>query len=163
MGFYTPDSYRVRDSIGYLVRRAANLLTQCGTGAFAEHELTFVQWLVLMYLRDGIAKTAAEISREMCHDSGALTRVLDQLDQRGLIARNRSVEDRRVVELALTDSGHTAIRSLSPLIVNMLNDALSGFDADEVVLLTILLKKLIAGLGAPVSASECAAPLETKL
>jgi DNA-binding MarR family transcriptional regulator len=141
--FYTSETYGVRDSIGYLVRRASSLLTGHVEDAFAEHDITFAQWLVMMYLRDGLATTAAEIARGMCHDSGALTRVVDQLAGRGLIERHRSIEDRRIVELKLTDAGIATVNGLVPTVVGLLNAALSDFTTEEAATLTRLLTKLV--------------------
>lgn len=157
MSHYSAATYRARSSIGYLVRRAGNLMVSRIEAKFASHEITFVQWLVLMYLRDGLAMTAAEICREMCHDSGALTRVIDQLSDRGLIERRRSTEDRRVVELFLTDAGRRTVESLIPLVVDNLNLVLEGFSATEVETLTRLLTKLVAAIQA--LPKTCALPL----
>ena len=66
--FYTAKTYTARDSVGYLVRRAGNLMTTRVEAVFADYEITFAQWLVMMKLRDGIATTAAEIARDMCHE-----------------------------------------------------------------------------------------------
>jgi DNA-binding MarR family transcriptional regulator len=142
--FYCAETYKAQTSIGYLVRRAGTLMTARVEAAFAEHEITFAQWLVLMNLRDGLATTAAEIARDMCHDSGALTRVIDQLLQRGLVTRTRSLADRRTLELTLTEAGLHMVNSLVPLVVGMLNTALAGFTPDEAETLTRLLTKLVA-------------------
>jgi DNA-binding MarR family transcriptional regulator len=146
--FYDAKTYKARDSVGYLVRRAGNLMTTRVEAVFADHEITFAQWLVLMKLRDGLATTAAEIARDMCHDSGALTRVIDQLAQRGLIERTRGQEDRRTIALALTKEGLRTVNALVPTVVDLLNMALVDFTDDEVSTLTRLLNKLIDGVTA---------------
>jgi DNA-binding MarR family transcriptional regulator len=146
--FYNPKTYRARDSIGYLVRRAGNLMTTRVEEVFSEHEITFAQWMVLMRLRDGLATTAAELARDMCHDSGALTRIIDQLAQRGLIERQRGREDRRTIALSLTERGLETVNGLVPTVVGLLNLALAGFTHDESVELTRLLNKLIDGVNA---------------
>jgi DNA-binding MarR family transcriptional regulator len=130
------------------VRRAGNLMTTRVEAAFADNEITFAQWLVLMKLRDGLATTAAEIARDMCHDSGALTRVIDQLAQRGLIERTRGQEDRRTIALALTKEGLRTVNALVPTVVSLLNMALADFTHDEVATLTRFLNKLIDGIDA---------------
>jgi DNA-binding MarR family transcriptional regulator len=161
LSFYSPETYKSRDSIGYLVRRAGNLMTTRVEEAFSHNEITFAQWLVLMKLRDGLAKTAAEIARDMCHDSGALTRVIDQLQQRGFVERQRSLTDRRAVELKLTDAGLKTVNALVPTVVGLLNMALADFTHDEASTLTRLLSKLIDGVGnVPVAK---AAHLESQL
>jgi DNA-binding MarR family transcriptional regulator len=146
--FYNPKTYTARDSVGYLVRRAGNLMTTRVEAAFADNEITFAQWLVLMKLRDGMATTAAEIARDMCHDSGALTRVIDQLSQRGLIERTRGQEDRRTISLSLTEDGLRTVNALVPTVVGLLNMALVDFTHDEASTLTRLLNKLIDGVNA---------------
>jgi DNA-binding MarR family transcriptional regulator len=146
--FYTPETYTVRGSVGYLIRRARNLMTVRVETAFNKHEVTFVQWIILMQLRDGLASTSAEIARDMCHDSGALTRVIDQLEQRGLIARRRSQLDRRTIELMLTDAGLATVNALVPMVVGLLNDALADFTQDEAQTFTRLLNKFIDGITA---------------
>jgi DNA-binding MarR family transcriptional regulator len=65
----------------------------------AEQGFTFTQWVVMMHLRDGLALNARELCVQLRHDSGAVTRVLDQLEARGLVQRERSLEDRREVKL----------------------------------------------------------------
>ena len=57
----------------------------------------------LFLILQGRATTLAELSRELQIDAGALTRTLDRLEAKGLCRRERSTEDRRVVNLALTD------------------------------------------------------------
>ncbi len=71
-------------------------------GLFAEQGCTLQQWVVLMHLRDGLAITVADLCRDLHHNSGAMTRLIDQLESRNLIERRRNSEDRRVIELSLT-------------------------------------------------------------
>ena len=63
-----------------------------------------------MALREWGHSTSAELARDICHDAGSLTRILDELEQRDLIARARSETDRRVVSLSMTPSGIDAGR-----------------------------------------------------
>lgn len=146
--FYSPETYTVRGSIGYLIRRARNLMTIRVEREFETRQVTFVQWIVLMHLRDGLANTAAELSRDMCHDSGALARVVDQLEQRGLIERQRARDDRRVVELKLTPAGLATVNTLVPTVVGLLNGALAGFTDEEARTFTRLLSKFIDNVSA---------------
>jgi len=129
--FYRPSSYRARDSVGYLVRRLYSILSSRIESQFADQGLTLMQWIVLLYLRDGLALTASDIAREFRHDSGALTRVIDHLEQRGFLTRERSARDRRVVELHLTQDGRKIIDKLLPRVVGELNDALAPLSRDE--------------------------------
>lgn len=157
---YSAPTYRAGQSIGYLVRRASNLMTSKVEAAFANHEITFSQWLILMQLRDGLNNTAAEICRDIGHDSGALTRAIDQLELQSLLNRRRSCKDRRVVELSLTPKGRQVVDSLVPLVVDRLNCATAAFSPAEMATLVSLLTSLVTQIQSP-SAAGVAASLET--
>ena len=144
---YSADSFRLQDSIGYLIKRTKRLMHERIEAVFASQGITFQQWVVLMYLRDGLATTTVGLCQELRHDSGAMTRLIDQLDERGFIERRRQEADRRVVDLALTNAGRKMVESLIPLAVDTLNTALAGFTKAEVHQLQALLRKLIARVG----------------
>lgn len=143
---YRTSNYRAADSVGHLVRRAYTIMLGRMEAAFAGHDFTLMQWIVLIYLRDGIASTASEIAREFEHDSGALTRLIDRLEQRGLLIRRRSERDRRVIELELTPKGRRTIEELLPLVVGQMNDALAPFTREEFEQFRTLLSRLVEHL-----------------
>ena len=76
------------------------------------------------------------------HNSGALTRVIDQLEERGLLTRIRRDRERRKVELELTATGREVINGLIPLVVEKLNLVLADFSSAEVTECLRLLTKL---------------------
>jgi DNA-binding MarR family transcriptional regulator len=141
--YYRAATYRARDSMGYLLRRVYSIMHERVEAAFAAHDLTLMQWIILIHLRDGLARTASDIAREFRHDSGALTRVIDRLERRDLVARRRSRQDRRVVELELTPAGHRMIESLLPAMVGQMNQALAPFDRGEIDQMRGLLQRMI--------------------
>jgi DNA-binding MarR family transcriptional regulator len=132
--------------VGYLLKRAHALLIDQLGAAVAGGEITATQWVVLMYLRDGLAINASDLCSQLRHDSGALTRVIDQLEARGLVQRERSRADRREVQLRLTDAGIQTVASLLPKVIDKLNFALRDFSRAEASELNRLLTKLISSL-----------------
>jgi DNA-binding MarR family transcriptional regulator len=143
---YRAATYQARDSMGYLLRRVYTIMHERMEAAFAGHDFTLMQWIVLMYVRDGLACTASDIAREFRHDSGALTRVIDQLERRGLLSRRRSTSDRRVVELALTARGGRTIEKLLPVVVDQMNSALAPFTRAEFEQMRELMERLVTHL-----------------
>lgn len=69
------------------------------------HDLTAMQWQPLYMIAIGRANTAADLARQMQVDTGAVTRMLDRLQAKALVRRERSTADRRIVYLELTDTG----------------------------------------------------------
>ncbi|MET0533186.1 MAG: MarR family transcriptional regulator [Steroidobacter sp.] len=143
---YRPESFQARDSIGYLIKRSQRLLQECIEHSFENKGCTLQQWVVLMHVRDGLAITVADLCRELHHDSGAMTRLIDQLEERKLIERRRNPQDRRVIELSLTKSGQEFVESLIVIVTEALNTALEDFSRDEVKLMQSLLRKFIGRL-----------------
>ena len=153
---YQVSTYRAQSSIGYLVKRAHSLMLDTMEPIFEAHGFSFVQYVILSWLRDGIAVNPKDICAQYRHDSGALTRVIDQLAERGLLERVRRDRDRRKVELQLTPAGRDAIESLVPLLVDKLNLALGDFSETEVQELLRLLIKLNTSLQAGVEPADAA-------
>lgn len=140
---YDSKTFTTAASIGYLLRLAHTLTVECASDAFTDRDISFMQWIVLMKLREGAAMTASDLCRDMRHDTGALTRLLDQLEERGYIVRERSKEDRRVVQLQLTPAGRKQAVDLIPFAVERLNIAVGDFSKAEFNEFARLLNKLI--------------------
>src|ERR1700676_477481 len=153
---YKIETYRAQDSVGYLVKRSHSLMVDAMEPVFEARGFTFLQYVILSCLRDGIAVNPKDICIQFRHDSGALTRVIDQLAERGLLERVRRDRDRRKVELQLTPAGRATIEGLVPLIVEKLNLTLDDFSGEEVHELQRLLVKLNSRLLAAVEPVKAA-------
>ncbi len=139
---YKLAGYRAQSSIGYILKRAHSLMMDVMEPELEARGYSFVQYVIMAWLRDGIAVNPKDFCMHFRHDSGALTRVIDQLAARGLVERSRGERDRRTVELQLTPAGREAVEGLLPLIIDKLNMALADFSAAEVKELLRLLLKL---------------------
>jgi DNA-binding MarR family transcriptional regulator len=140
--FYRTSHYNMKNSVGYLVRRMSNLMLPQLEELFEDASLTFSQWTVLMALREWGHSTSAELARDICHDAGSLTRILDELEQRDLIARVRSETDRRVVALSMTPQGLSLVETVLPRVVAHWNELLGDFSHLEIKQLIKLLTRL---------------------
>jgi DNA-binding MarR family transcriptional regulator len=129
---YQVSTYRTQKSIGYLIKRAHSLMLDVMEPVLEEHGFSFVQYVILSWLRDGIAVNPKDICFQYRHNSGALTRVIDQLAERGLLERLRRDRDRRKVELHLTPAGRATAEDLVSVVVEKLNLALADFSSAEV-------------------------------
>jgi DNA-binding MarR family transcriptional regulator len=139
---YHASTYRAQDSIGYLIKRGQSMMMDVLEALFAERGFSFIHYVILTWVRDGIAVNPKDICTQYRHDSGALTRVIDQLEERGLLERVRRGNDRRKVELQLTEEGRKTVEILIPLVVDKLNLALADFSREEAAALKRLLLKL---------------------
>lgn len=141
--FYRAETFRIENSVGYLVRRLTHTLGRELDRRMAELGLTDAQWKPLLLLQQGVCTTAADISRIACHDTGAVTRLLDRLESKGLVQRLRSAEDRRVVKLELTDEGTRVAAEVPRIISDLANQMLIGFSQDEFLQFKALLNRAL--------------------
>lgn len=143
IAFYAADTYRPEESVGYMMRRILSTVSQEIEHQLEPSGLTNAQWLPLYKLSIGMASTVAELARESQHDAGATTRLLDRLEAKGLCKRVRSVADRRVVNIELTDAGRQAAAAIPGVLSQVQNTHLLGFSAEEFETLKGFLRRIL--------------------
>jgi DNA-binding MarR family transcriptional regulator len=107
------------------------------------HGLTSAQWGPLMRLRTAGPSTVADLARWLQLDAGAMTRLLDRLEKKGLCKRVRSTEDRRVVHVELTPFGEAAITEVPAVLATVMNAHLAGFSKTEWQALRSYLQRIV--------------------
>ena len=128
---YDGRRYDVAESVGHQLVHLMMLMRREVELRMAEHGLTDAQWKPLWMLKTGRAATANELAREMDIDAGAVTRMVDRLESKGLVERVRSAADRRVVHLRLSAAGETVVKKIPFVLASVNNDFLRGFSEAE--------------------------------
>jgi DNA-binding MarR family transcriptional regulator len=145
--YYSLESLRAENSVGFLVKRCGVLMGQLAERRFASLSISFTQWLVLTWLHGHQGHiSATQLSAEIGHDMGALTRVVDELERRGLLVRERSRRDRRAVEIAITAAGRAQALSARRVLVELLNELVAPFSDRDIEALIGLLRRLLLHL-----------------
>ena len=83
-----------------------------------------------------------EVGERVLLTSGSTTAVVDKLEQRGLLARRTSSEDRRVCYAELTEDGRALVARIFPDHAEVLRGAMAGLTTDEKRIATALLRRL---------------------
>ena len=96
---YDGANYEVAESVGHQLVSLVQMMRREVELRMTRHDMTDAQWRPLWLLKSGKATTAIELAREACIDAGAVTRMVDRLEDKGLIERVRSETDRRVVQI----------------------------------------------------------------
>jgi DNA-binding MarR family transcriptional regulator len=141
--FYSAENFQPEESMGYLMRQILSAVAQQVERQLAHADLTNAQWVPLLKLYTKQASTVAELARA-CHlDTGAMTRLLDRLEAKGLCQRVRSEEDRRVVNMVLTAAGTQAAAAIPGLLSSVQNAHLEGFTPEEFTTLKSFLRRIL--------------------
>jgi len=142
------EGFTTRRSLGYLVRRAHKLMSQQAAELFAGRGLTLSQWIVLKLIDEGRAVTPGDAARLLGHNTGATTRLIDQLERQSLLYRTRDTGDRRLVSLALTPTGRNTALAWQGEIVGFFDGLLAEFKPAEVEAIIDLMDRLVSRLEA---------------
>lgn len=143
-GLFTEDDYRVEESFGFLINALRARMMAVMDRELASLGITSAQWAILVQVGNTPGCTAASLCRKVHYDTGSMTRMLDRLEEKGLIQRTRSAHDRRAAHLALTEAGEDIHRRLPAHAVRVLNAHFEGFTPEEVETLMTLLNRMLA-------------------
>jgi DNA-binding MarR family transcriptional regulator len=135
---YDSTTYQPRKSVGYLLSRVrVETLTALDRELEADKrlaplELSAAQFIIIANLAGAEGPmSASDLCKGISYDAGAMTRMLDRLESKGLIRRNRSAQDRRLMHLELTDEGRAAYPRMREISLTMANRVLRGFTKSE--------------------------------
>ena len=103
-------------SYSFLLDRTARRVKQYAQQKFTElgFNITVDQWLILKNLHDNGPMKQNELAEMVLKDNPTLTRIIDLLCDKSLVARKSHPEDRRSFMVGLTKLGVKKVESLKP-------------------------------------------------
>ena len=115
--------------------------------AVAPFGITGRQGAILLSLTLGEATNAAELSRLYAVEMSSVTRMLDRMERKGLVARERSAADRRKVLLRITPAGHRLVKQALPAGIATAKRSWAGVTPAERRVLARIVAKVLRNLG----------------
>ena len=101
--------------------------------------------LMMLYGTEGAGLSASELAQSSGEKAANVTRLTNELCEKGLIERAASEDDRRKLILSLTPAGIALIERFLPSICALLDEQTEGLTAREQAELERLLKKFLDG------------------
>jgi len=145
--FYSATNYQWHSTTGHLLANVHHAMRRALDAELARYgEVSSAQWIVVMVLAHETDVTAASLAKRLNYDPGSMTRLLDRLQEKGLLQRVREGDDRRCIKIELTDAGRATAPSMSTAAINVINQSLTGFSASEHALMNSLLKRMLDNL-----------------
>ena len=150
MPHFTPENFH-NCHLGLLLGRAALLKDRIIDTHMEPHGITAAQFKVLIIMAQFDVDTPAELCRHLCLDSGSMTRMLDRLEQKNLLVRQRSEADRRQVRLVLSEDGKALAGLLPQVGADAMNQLAGAISPQELQSLEQILKKILLAAGDPIT------------
>ena len=147
---YELETYEPANCVGQLMSRVKaahmNALDEvlAKDPDLAPLDVSAAQYVVISSLaKSKCVESASQLCKDLSYDAGAMTRMVDRLEAKGLISRRRCPEDRRLVKLELTEAGLAALPKLRECSVRVLNHFLRGFTQAEARQLESFLARML--------------------
>jgi DNA-binding MarR family transcriptional regulator len=138
--------YTRDETTPWLVYKARHLLKKRIQNKLKDYDISSEQWSVLntVYLKKGCNQiTLAEI---LLKDGATITRILNILENKKLVRREKSTQDKREYLIYLTEYGINLYNKALPVVVKNTEETDSIFTANELKELHYLLNKLVLSL-----------------
>ena len=134
---YDIKTYQPANCVGQLMYRVRSAQMSALDEALGQDpdlaslEISAAQYIIISVLAKRGVDSPVQLCKDLSYDAGAMTRMLDRLEAKGLIIRRRCPDDRRCVKLELSEAGRTALPKLRACSVRVLNQFLRGFSHAE--------------------------------
>ena len=136
-------SHRPAHGIIRFVNRLRVELIDAMDRELAKFDITAPQLIVLASVANKEADSAAGLCKSISYDPGAMTRMIDRLEQKGLVRRVPNPDDRRAMNLELTAAGKVLYPQLLAAKETVQAQFLRGFGKAEVQQLESFLNRML--------------------
>ena len=125
-----------------LSRLQANLNAQAADLLRRHGSVPLAHWRVLLILHDNLATTQKDIVERAEFDKGQVSRIVERLVNEGLLVSESDSEDKRVLNLHLTNAGREMMSRLIPVMRQRRSHLISPFSDKELATLFDFLDRL---------------------
>lgn len=132
--------------VGYRIKLISQLLTRRFQENLEPYGLTPFHWLVLCCLWQENGLPTSSIGYKLQQVGGTLTGVLDRMEERGLVRRERDLNDRRIWRIWLTEEGKELQHILPPIAMQLREEALQGISLADQKRFSHILDQILANL-----------------
>lgn len=130
-------------NLGYKLKLASQLMYRDFLERLEPHGLTPFHYLVLCCLWEEDGLSTSGIAEKLKQLGATLTGVVDRMEERNLVYRERDPGDRRIVRIWLTPEGKRLKDILPPLGAETINKAVEGVSEAEQELVSKVLEQIV--------------------
>ncbi len=134
------------DYLPYLLNRAGGRIATAFGEEVRPLGATLQIWRVLAALRARDGRRMGDLSVTTSIEVSTLTRLVDNMEKKGLVGRRRDAQDSRAVLLHVTPAGRQLTRRILPIAERYEKVALKGFGAADADALKAALRRLYANM-----------------
>jgi DNA-binding MarR family transcriptional regulator len=139
------------------LRKTGKIARKVLSGMLHTHGLTHTQFQILRRIPEG-GIPLTQLASQSWIDPGNVSGIVDRLECQGLVSRERSTKDRRVVLLSRTPECTALIERIHPVFRSTVKNFMSILNPEETGQLAVILDKLAQAANAPADSVEGKSP-----
>jgi MarR family transcriptional regulator, transcriptional regulator for hemolysin len=138
------DEQKLNEVIFFSIDQTNKKIKQYAQKQFVLHhiDITSEQWVLLKILEENNGISQVQLAEMSLKDTASITRMIDILEKKELIARTDDPNDRRRFTLSLTTKGQAYIKQHMPVVQAIREQGIKGFSQEELSTLKRLLEKV---------------------
>jgi DNA-binding MarR family transcriptional regulator len=129
--------------LGFLITGVRNAIWSSIERELQPLDITAAQFVVFNTIAKGRGSTIGDLCRVLGYDSGAMTRLLDRIEKKGLVRRVANPDDRRSYLIELTEQSAALVPKARRQVQTVFGELLQGFEEREAVALKASLEKIL--------------------
>ena len=136
------DSLRLKNQLCFPIYLCSKEIIRKYTPWLEEIDLTYTQYIVMMYFWEKEKSNVKEIGKTLLLDSSTLTPLLKKLENKGFITRVRSTIDERNLEVQITEKGRK-LKDKAKLIPEKMGKCIALSEEEATTLYSLMHKVLM--------------------
>jgi DNA-binding MarR family transcriptional regulator len=139
-----PRTQPLVEELGMLISKTRKMVFAAASRRLDESGESVLAWQVLAVLVRSGKKTQSEVGVALAQHPAGVSRLLDDLEKLGYVARSRDSVDRRRVQVEATARGQRRFRSMVPEVLRGVDQVLEPLSDGERRALRDLLRKVVS-------------------
>ena len=145
-----------RERIGRLIQQVSRNWRRAVNLRMAPLGLTDATWLPLLYLNRVGSVRQGELADVLGLDRSSMVRLIDTLEQQGLVLREDDPDDRRAKKIVLTPAAQPVVQAAMDAAVRVLDGAVEGISPMDLETTVQVLETMLSRL--PQTGDEICVP-----
>lgn len=136
---------KIDGALGFLLNKGTQALHRQLNRNFISNglEITSEQWSVLVFLYHCDCKSQNEIAEKTFRDKVSVTKIIDNLEKRGLVFRTPDENDRRVKRIVLTKDGEKLVPKLKRVVFSTLTEGFNNVKEKDLESFKLVLSQIV--------------------
>lgn len=138
--------FNLTDCIGFITKKASKEITDVFNQRLKKEDISYAKWTALFFLGEDESLSQRELADKMNTKESSVARLLDRMEKENLCQREKDLEDRRVMHIALTAKGHEKREALLPIGSQFHQDATRDISQEDLDIFKAVLEKMVDNL-----------------